>query len=1084
MKPLSLTGFPSPKSSLVLTCAATSFLLTGMVLSADNVWIGGTSSDYNVDSNWSLGRVPNISSGDSLAIPSTPGNVATLTTNAAAQVVDIRIGESNATGTFGTLLHSAGVLSSGPGNWTAIGAGNDGAGSFATGVYNLTSLSPAGGTLTGFAQGSGTLNANSRLYVGGTEDGAYGTGGNGTLNINTTGTVNVSENLIIAGRGATGTLNMDSGTVNVSSQLFVGNNDGGTGTLRISGGTINVNSWLGVGRDGSNGTMTISGTGTVNQGITDAGSRFEMTNFSKPTNATVNLDGGTLHINGINNNGGGTTNFNFNGGVLKARIDNGGFMGGLTAATVMAGGAKIDTDGHNITIGQQLVGTVGDGGLVKSGEGTLELGASNTFNGPTVVNGGTLKLNNGSSPGTLGGDGSITINNGATLASGAVDGTGYFNHTANNAININEGGTLRVLEGGRLSMDRTINSIGGTIASTGTTFDNAASYAFRYTGNGPVNSYNFTSSPGGVPSTISATNVGVDNVTFTVTQGGGPIDLNVTGNVKDTFGTGGITKAGNGVMVLANTANTYSGPTVISGGILNVASVSDYGVDGSLGNRAADGPGNVGILFRGGTLQYTGSTAQSTNRAVRISTDGGGGTIDASGSNPAATLSFTATSTPDFFENPGSRTLTLTGTNTGNNTFGMPVTETGGQTSLVKNGPGTWVLLGNNTYSGGTTVNQGKLVITDNKTGSSNFVVNGQLEFQLNSGTQQLNGGSITGTGSIIKSGSSVLMLGGNLSPQTIGLSGATSVIDVQGGVLRNEYGNNAYGTNKASLNVATGAVFDIWDGDTRVDYLSGSGSINKGWSNNNDLAIGVNNGSGTFSGTIYNNKTDFGYGGNGGGEFSLTKEGTGKQTLTGVSGQIGKTIINAGTLELGGGGTLTSTKGIDVNSGTMLVTSTASDRINDLATISLNANSSSTPALQFDGAPGTSITESLGQLSVLGSASSVSILDLGNLQDGGSAGVRLTFNSTGVWTGTLQVWNWTGSLYTDGGVDQLDGFAAAPLDPTQLASIQFYSGSGGATAIGSGAAIVNGELVAAPEPSTVMALLLGLVPFMRRKRR
>ena len=71
----------------------------------------------------------------------------------------------------------------------------------------------------------------------------------------------------------------------------------------------------------------------------------------------------------------------------------------------------------------------------------------------------------------------------------------------------------------------------------------------------------------------------------------------------------------------------------------------------------------VGLLFRGGTLQYTRSTAQSTNRAIRISITGGA-TIDASGSTPGATLSFTAASSPDFFENPGDRTLTLAGTNT------------------------------------------------------------------------------------------------------------------------------------------------------------------------------------------------------------------------------------------------------------------------------------------------------------------------------------------------------------------------------------------------------------------------------------
>jgi autotransporter-associated beta strand protein len=138
--------------------------------------------------------------------------------------------------------------------------------------------------------------------------------------------------------------------------------------------------------------------------------------------------------------------------------------------------------------------------------------------------------------------------------------------------------------------------------------------------------------------------------------------LTLNNSLSDWTGAGGATlvKQGAGTAFLTSTSS-YSGITILEGGILNVSNFSDYGVNGGLGNRSADGGGNVGILFRGGTLQYTGSTAQSTNRAIRLSTTGGGGTIDASGSIPSATLSFTATSSPDFFEAPGNRTLTLTG---------------------------------------------------------------------------------------------------------------------------------------------------------------------------------------------------------------------------------------------------------------------------------------------------------------------------------------------------------------------------------------------------------------------------------------
>ncbi len=130
----------------------------------------------------------------------------------------------------------------------------------------------------------------------------------------------------------------------------------------------------------------------------------------------------------------------------------------------------------------------------------------------------------------------------------------------------------------------------------------------------------------------------------------------------------------------------------------------------------ADDPANVlpeqrvSLLFRGGTLQYTGSTPQSTNRPMRISITGGGGTIDASGTSANATLSFTAADSPDWWEEGGTRTLTFTGSNTGANTISTKIRDLPGTTviNLQKAGTGTWYLtnttsnyVGRTTFSGG-----------------------------------------------------------------------------------------------------------------------------------------------------------------------------------------------------------------------------------------------------------------------------------------------------------------------------------------------------------------------------------------------
>ncbi|MCC6127278.1 MAG: autotransporter-associated beta strand repeat-containing protein [Pirellulales bacterium] len=71
---------------------------------------------------------------------------------------------------------------------------------------------------------------------------------------------------------------------------------------------------------------------------------------------------------------------------------------------------------------------------------------------------------------------------------------------------------------------------------------------------------------------------------------------------------------GTGVLTLSG-ASTYSGPTVIRSGVLEVTGLSDAGAAGPLGAAAAS-PSN--LVFQGGTLKYVGGSSGSTNRGFTL----------------------------------------------------------------------------------------------------------------------------------------------------------------------------------------------------------------------------------------------------------------------------------------------------------------------------------------------------------------------------------------------------------------------------------------------------------------------------------
>jgi autotransporter-associated beta strand protein len=179
---------------------------------------------------------------------------------------------------------------------------------------------------------------------------------------------------------------------------------------------------MGGGKEGSYITITLQDNGSLSFGA-DTLDVQDINNSAAVS--TLQLDGGTLTAGGFTKTETSYPNvIAFNGGVLAAGADNSAFLPAFSASTnlVQAGGAVIDDGGFAVTIAAPLIhdpalGASPDGGLTKLGAGTLTLDDANTYNGPTVVDAGTLALGSGTSP--LAATANIYVTAGALLDASA-----------------------------------------------------------------------------------------------------------------------------------------------------------------------------------------------------------------------------------------------------------------------------------------------------------------------------------------------------------------------------------------------------------------------------------------------------------------------------------------------------------------------------------------------------------------------------------------------------------------------------------------------------------------------------------------
>jgi autotransporter-associated beta strand protein len=450
--------------------------------------------------------------------------------------------------------------------------------------------------------------------------------------------------------------------------------------------------------------------------------------------------------------------------------------------------------------------------------------------------------------------------------------------------------------------------------------------------------------------------------------------------------------------------------------------------------------------------------------------------------------------------------------------YAVVANDISGTGAVTQIGAGTLAIVGNNSYTGVTTVSAGALSVGNGDSagnlGSGDVVINTNASLILNRSDALTLQNAVSGNGSlVVLGGSTATILGSNTYKGTtlvdnttlqVGINGTNGTLG-RGTVLLTNYATLLYnlaGNNTLTNDVSGQGYLEIQGSGTTTLIGSNSYSEYTQVGVRSALQVGGGGSSGTLGyGSVYNygdlifNRNDLVIVSNNISGFgSLAQIGGGILLLNANNGYSGRTMVSGGKLSLGGTGLLTGGGAITVsNGGTLLLG--AANQVSTNSALSLGSTGTSGTLSMGGNGTTRASTQTFNTLTLSANSS----IDFANLS-GQSA---LYFSKIGGLSNyTLSIFNYNGTnlrgtTSTTGGVGQyttLYAKAGAGLsgftDP-ELNNIKFYSGSNtNSLFLGSGSFssnISNGfnQIVPVPEPGVVLAglLLLGWMIYTARPR-